>query len=111
MLTQAQAKTLVQNFPKFALKLVSVTQASPTGVSTFGSSQFKQLEQSLIEQIKQRPEKFMRLPEALDLYIRASLQETPKNNQLRVCSFWRVNNFLRLIKYLSFKFYQQEVVN
>lgn len=53
----------------------------------------------------------MRLPEALDLYIRASLQETPKNNQLRVCSFWRINNFLRLIKYLSFKFYQQEAVN
>jgi len=53
----------------------------------------------------------MKLPEAFDLYIRASLQETPKNNQLKVCSFWRVKNFLMLIKYLSFKFYKQEAVN
>jgi hypothetical protein len=55
-MTLIQAKNLVQRFPKLALKLVVLTQVSPTGVSSFGSSQFKQLEQSLIELIKQRPE-------------------------------------------------------
>jgi hypothetical protein len=79
-MTQAQAKAFVQKFPKLALKIVTTTQASPTGVATFGSSSYKQLEQSLTELIKQSPHIFMRMPEALDLYIRASLQETPKNN-------------------------------
>jgi hypothetical protein len=44
LLTNYQAKHLVTRFPKFALRLMSLTQSSPSGVNTFGSILFKQLE-------------------------------------------------------------------
>lgn len=65
----------------------------------------------MTELVKQQPQTFMRLPEALDIYIRAVLSESKKQNLLKQCSFWKVNNYLRLIKYLSFKYYQQNELN
>jgi len=76
--TRQQANQFVLRFPKFALKLISMTQASASGVNTFGSLLFKQLEQSLVEIIKQQPLTFMHLPDALDIYIRTTITETSK---------------------------------
>lgn len=98
-------------FPRFVLTLISTTRASATDVNTYGATQFKQLDAAVVNLVVSQPDLFMRIPEALDIFIRASLTDPKKDQLLKQCSFWKINNFLRLVKYLSFKFFQQDALN
>jgi hypothetical protein len=102
-----KAHVMIQKFPKLMFKLISQTQSSSSGVGSYGTSEFFFFEKAAGELVMQHPFTYMKCPEALDFFIRGS--ETKQS--LKTCSFWKVNSILRLIKYLSFRFYQQTQLN
>ena len=98
VLQQAQANSFVRIYPKFSLVL-----------STKHLAHFPCLRQPIAKYISEDPSRFMKISEALEIYVKMQL-DNPKNGKQDMdkmsmkIMYWKIRDILPMTKFISLKY-------